>query len=306
MPANAYVARIRASQHEANTAYMAVDNHQNGDFEPYVLKSTDAGRIWVSIAGDLPARGSTYAIAEDHVDPRLLFAETEFAAYWSQDGWQRWLKIAGVPTITVREIAIQKREHDLALGTFGRGVYIVDDYSPVRATTAGTMTAAAMLYPVKDAMLYVPTLQYGMAGKGFQGEMFYNAPNPPYGAVFTYHLKDGLKTMKRKRQDAEKAAEKVGQPIRYPTPDELRAEAREEAPAILLTVADATGKPVRVITGPLEKGLQRVAWDLRAPAHQLPSNRPRSEDEFLARRESTNRRGRHGPGERAPDFDGQC
>ena len=281
VPANGYIARIRASQHDANTVYVAVENHQHGDFAPYLLKSSDAGFTWTSIVGDLPARGSVDAIAEDHVDPRLLFAGTEFGAYWSKDGGQHWSKIAGLPTIAVREIAIQKREHDLVLGTFGRGVYIVDDYSPLRTTTAATLAEAATLYPVRDAVMFVPTLQYGMAGKGFQGEMLYTAPNPPYGAVFTYRLKDGLKTLKQKRTEAEAAAEKAGQPITYPTPEQLQAEAAEEAPAILLTISDASGTPVRVMTGPLEKGLQRVAWDLRQPAHELPPNRPRGELEEL-------------------------
>lgn len=281
VPANAYIARIRASQHDAATVYVVAENHQNGDFTPYLAKSRDVGKTWESIAGDLPARGSTYAIAEDHVDPRLLFAGTEFGAYWSKDGGQHWGKIAGLPTLAVREIAIQKRENDLVLGTFGRGIYIVDDYSAIRSTTPQTLTAAATLYPVRDALLYAQTLQYGMKGKGFQGETFFTAPNPPFGAVFTYRLKDGLKTLKQKRADAEAAAEKAGQAITYPTADQLRAEASEEAPAILLTISDAAGTPVRVITGSIEKGVQRVAWDLRAPAHQLPPNRPRGEIEEL-------------------------
>ena len=281
VPANAYIARIRASQHEAMTVYVVAENHQNGDFTPYLAKSRDGGKTWTSIAGDLPARGSAYAIAEDHVDPQLLFAGTEFGAYWSKDGGQHWGKIAGLPTIAVREIAIQKRENDLVIGTFGRGIYIVDDYSAVRATTAQTLAAAASLYPVRDALLYMPTLQYGMKGKGFQGELFFTASNPPYGALFTYRLKDGLKTLKQKRADAEAAAEKAGQAIVYPTPEQLRAEAAEEAPVILLTISDAAGTPLRVITGPVEKGVQRVAWDLRAPAHQLPPNRPRGELEEL-------------------------
>jgi len=139
------------------------------------------------------------------------------------------------------------------------------------------MTSAATLYPVRDAVLYVPTVPYGMPGKGFQGEMFFTGDNPPYGAVFTYYLKEGLKTLKEKRTEAEQAAEKAGQPIRYPPADQLRAEANEEPPAILLTIASVSGTPVRVVTGPVAKGLQRVAWDLRAPAHQLPPNRPRGE-----------------------------
>jgi len=281
VPMDAYIARIRASQHDAATVYVAIENHQNGDFKPYLLKSTDAGKSWKSIAGDLPERGSTYAIAEDHVDPNLLFVGTEFAAYWSKDGGQHWTKISGLPTIAVREIAIQKRENDLVLGTFGRGVYIVDDYSPVRAASATTVNAPATLYPVRDTVLYVPTQQYAMPGKGFQGEMFFQGENPPYGAMFGYALKDGIKTLKEKRTEAEQAAEKAGKPIQYATPEELRAEASEEAPAILLTVKSAAGTPIRVITGPVSKGLHRVAWDLRAPAHQLPPNRPRGELEEL-------------------------
>src|SRR5262245_37206296 len=115
VPTDSYIARIRASQHDAATVYLAAENHQNGDFAPYLLKSTDSGKTWTSIAGDLPERGSTYAVAEDHVDPQLLFAGTEFAGYWSRDGGRHWVKIAGVPTIAVREIAIQKRENDLVL-----------------------------------------------------------------------------------------------------------------------------------------------------------------------------------------------
>jgi photosystem II stability/assembly factor-like uncharacterized protein len=281
VPTDAYIARIRASQHAAATVYVAAENHQNGDFAPYLLKSTDSGRTWKSITGDLPARGSTYSIVEDHVDPNLLFAGTEFAAYWSKDGGQHWTKIAGIPTIAVRDIAIQKRENDLVLGTFGRGIYVVDDYSPIRLGTPAGMTTAATLYPVRDAVLFVPTLHYGLPGKAFQGEMLYTAENPPYGAVLTYHLKEGIKTLKERRLDAEKEAEKAGKAIRYPTADELRAEADEEPPAILLTVSGSTGTPIRVLTAPIAKGLQRVAWDLRAPAHQLPPNRPRGELEEL-------------------------
>ncbi|HWW84600.1 MAG TPA: hypothetical protein VNZ26_13420, partial [Vicinamibacterales bacterium] len=261
--------------------YVAVENHQNGDYAPYLFKTNDTGHTWKSIAGDLPARGSIYAIAEDPVDQRLLFAGTEFAAYFSQDGGQHWNKVAGLPTIAVREIAIQTRENDLVLGTFGRGIYIVDDFSPLRTTTADGGGKGARLYPVRDAVLYVPTMQYGMPGKGFQGEGFFEGENPPFGAILSYRLDETIKTLKEKRNDAEKAAQKAGQPIHYPTPDELRAEADEESPAILLTVGDSEGSPIRVLTGPVTKGLQRVAWDLRLPAHRLPPNRPRGEVEEL-------------------------
>lgn len=282
VPENAYVTRIRASLHEQNTAYVTFSNHQNGDFKPYAYRTADLGRTWTSINGDLPIRGGTFAIAEDHVDPKLLFIGTEFAAYVSKNGGGNWLKIAGVPTIKVAEIAVQRRESDLVLGTFGRGIYIVDDYSPMRLTTTQSLASAATLYPPRDAVLFVPTQHYGGRGKAFQGEMLYAGDNPPYGALITYALKDPLQTLKEKRVEAEKAAEKAGRPIRYPPPDELRAEAAEEAPAILLTIADSAGKAVRVINGPTGKGMQRVAWDLRVPAHTLPAARPQSpEDEIF-------------------------
>jgi hypothetical protein len=129
--------------------------------------------------------------------------------------------------------------------------------------------------------LFVPTLQYGMPGKGSQGEAFYEGDNPPYGALVGYQLADTIKTLKEKRMDAEKDAQKAGQPIRYPSADELRAEADEEPPTILLTISDAGGTPIRVLTGPVTRGLQRMAWDLRLPAHRLPPNRLRGETEEL-------------------------
>ena len=281
VPSDAYVTRIRPSGHDANVAYVTFSNHQNGDFKPYALKTTDVGKSWTSINGDLPVRGGTFAINEDHVDAQLLFVGTEFAAYASKDGGRHWIKIPGVPTIKVADIAIQRRENDLVLGTFGRGIYIVDDYTALRTMTAQSVTASATLYPTRDALLYVPVQQYGGGRSAFQGEMLYSGDNPAHGAWFTYSLKEQLKTLKQKRVDAEKAAEKAAQPITYPSADELRAEATEEAPSILLTVMDESGKAIRSLTGPAARGLSRVAWDLRMPAHQLASGRPPTDEEEI-------------------------
>jgi len=273
VPSNAYVARIKASQHEARTVYAAVENHQNGDFKPYLLKSTDAGRSWTSISGDLPARGSTYAFAEDHVDANLLFAGTEFAAWASKDGGKHWFKMAGVPTIAVRDLVIQKRENDLVIGTFGRGIYIVDDFSPLRRATVATLKSAGV-EPVRSTFLYQATQAYGGRGHSFQGENFYTADNPPFGAVITYYLPEALKTKQARRTDAEKAADKAGKPISYPALDALKAEALEEAPAVIITISDSTGAPIRTLTGPVGKGFQRVAWDLRLAAPTMARARP--------------------------------
>jgi hypothetical protein len=128
-------------------------------------------------------------------------------------------------------------------------------------------------------LLYVQAQPLGGRGKASQGSAFYTAENPPFGAVFTYYLKDKLKTLKEKRQEAEKESAKKGTTVPYPTPDELRAEAEEPAPGVFLTVADASGKPVRRINATNAKGMNRVAWDLRYPAPQLPKDGPKSEQE---------------------------
>ncbi|MEP6590682.1 MAG: glycosyl hydrolase [Gemmatimonadota bacterium] len=264
VPSNAYIQRLITSRYDARSVYVAVNNHQNGDFAPYLLKSSDAGRSWVSIAGDLPTRGTVYTIAEDHVDPQLLFAGTEFGAYVSKDGGAHWLKISGLPTIQVRDIAIQRGEDDLVLGTFGRGIYVVDDYSRLRDISLATLAAPVTLHAVKDVTSYVRRGPLGGGGKGNQGEGFFTASNPEYGAQITYSLKETFWTSrKEKRIEAQKAAEKAGKPISYPTPADFIAEAEEEPVVLGASIADASGRIWRVLTLPGSRGLHRVTWDLR-------------------------------------------
>lgn len=278
VPVRTYVSRLLASQHDADTVYAAFDNHKNNDFTPYLLRSSDAGKTWKSIAGDLPRNGPVLAVAEDPVDPKLLFAGTEFGLYASLDGGRKWLRLkSGLPTIAVRDLAIQKQMNDLIVGTFGRGIYVLDDYTPLRGLQAETLAKESHLFPVRDAQLYIPERPLGLRGKAFQGAAFYTAANPPFGATFTYHLKETIATRKEKRQQAEKKEKEPG----YPSPAELRAEAEEEAPTILLTITDAQGVAVRTIKGPVTKGLHRVTWDLREPAPTLPRPRLRDPDEDL-------------------------
>jgi photosystem II stability/assembly factor-like uncharacterized protein len=282
VPDRTCVTRLLASQHAAETVYLAFDNHKNGDFAPYLLKSADAGRTWASITGDLPERGSVLALAEDHVNPDLLFAGTEFGLFFTTDGGKKWRRLkGGLPTIAVKDLAVQRQMNDLVVGTFGRGIYVLDDYSPLRALTPEALAREAVLCPVRDAVEYIPTRQYGLPGKAFQGAAFYAAANPPLGATFTYYLKDTVKGLKQRRRGAEKEAAKKGEAPAYPTREQLRAEAEEEAPAILLTVSDASGRPLRTLTGPATKGLHRVAWDLREPAPVLPKPPPKEDDEDL-------------------------
>ncbi|HVF60758.1 MAG TPA: glycosyl hydrolase, partial [Thermoanaerobaculia bacterium] len=267
VPDMTYVSDLQASKHDAGVVYAAFDNHKMGDFKPYLLKSTDRGRTWTSIAGDLPARGSVYALAEDHVDPQLLFAGTEFGVFFTIDGGKKWTQLkGGMPVIAVRDLAIQERENDLVVATFGRGFYVLDDYTPLRRATPALLEQEAVLFPLDDRIwMYHASQPLGLPEKAFQGDSFFTAPNPPYGAVFTYYLKDELKTRKKARLATEKETVETGGDVSYPSWEALREEQREEEPAIVLTVADEEGNVVRRLTAPAEAGLHRVAWDLRFP-----------------------------------------
>jgi photosystem II stability/assembly factor-like uncharacterized protein len=267
VPDNSYVARIIASNYDAATVYALFNNHQNGDFKPYILKSTDTGKTWTSIASNLPVRGSLYAIAEDHVDQNLLFVGTEFGLFFTADGGAKWVQLkGGLPVIAVRDIAIQKTENDLVLATFGRGFYVLDDYSALRKTKKDTLEQSSMIFPVKDALMYVRS---NTSFSGSQGASFYTAPNPPYGAAFFYYLKEAPKTLKQKRQEAERDADKKKQPFKYPSIEELRTESEEEPPAMIFTITDSEGKIVRRLTAPAGQGVQRVIWDMRYTAPSI-------------------------------------
>ncbi|HZJ01760.1 MAG TPA: hypothetical protein VFD22_13950 [Gemmatimonadaceae bacterium] len=264
------VFKILPSQHDANVVYAAFNNHQAGDFKPYVMKSADLGRTWTSITGDLPD-GSVYSLAEDHVDRNLLFAGTEWGLFVTRDGGRKWLRLnGGLPTIQVRDLAIQKRENDLVVGTFGRGFYILDDYSPLRTMSDATLASNFALFPTKAASLYVPSSPLGLGsdavGPAFQGAGYYMADNPPYGAVFTYYMKSALKSRRERRQAADRDLAKKGSDVFYPPWDSLKAEDREESPAIVVTISDANGKPIRRFNAPASSGINRVAWDLKLQA----------------------------------------
>ena len=284
VPANAYVSRIVASRFDDKVVYVAFENHQNADFKPYVLRSPDRGKTWTSIAANLPENGPVWALAEDSVNRDLLFLGNEYGMWFSLDTGKKWIQLkGGLPVIAVRDAVIQPRESDLVLATFGRSFYVLDDITPLRNLNRETLQQEADLFPVRDSLLYIQSSRIGGRNQGFLGETFYVAPNPPYGAVFTYYLKDKYKTLKEIRQDAEKKAAKehgsAYPALPYPTNDQLRDEAEERAPAIWLTVRDESGNVVRQIPGTNEKGMNRVAWDLRYPATTLPPAQP---DELAA------------------------
>jgi photosystem II stability/assembly factor-like uncharacterized protein len=281
VPDMTYVSRLAASNHDVNTVYASFENHKNEDFKPYLLKSTDAGKTWTSIAGDLPESGPVLAFVEDTVNPNLLFAGTEAGAYFTIDGGAHWVRLkGGLPTIAVRDMVIQAREGDLVIATFGRGFYVLDNITPLRQMKAESVEQAASLYPVRDALLYMERHPLGGPKKGFAGDSFYAADNPPFGTVFTAFLKDKIKTKKEKRQEAEKEAAKKNQTLPYPSNDELRAEDQEAKPEVYFVVYDESGAPIRRVDGSTDSGFQRVPWDLRYSSPKVRSHSDDDDDNF--------------------------
>lgn len=255
---------IIASRFDKQVAYAACQAFNYGDYKPYLLKTTDGGRTWYSLSANLPEKGSTFSIAEDHLKSGLLFVGTQFGLFFTVDGGKEWIKFSnGLPTATYMDIEIQKRENDLVVSTFGRGVYILDDYSPLRDLTKETIQKPAFIFPVKDALMFVEANPFGFRGKGFMGAGFYTTPNPELAACFTYFIKEDVKTLKQKRRDLEKEKQKKGEEVEYPAYDVLKKEADQEDPYLLFIVTDEQGNTVRKIKTTVTKGMNRVNWDMR-------------------------------------------
>ena len=271
VPAMAYVADVVASRHMGDRVYAVFNNHKEGDFAPYVVRSDDRGATWTNITGDVPDGQSTWTLMEDHVDPDLLFLGTEFGLFVTRDGGGSWVRLrGGLPTIAVRDLEIQRREDDLVLATFGRGFYILDDYSPLREMDEA-VAGPAHLFPVKDPWAYIPARPLGGQEKGTFGDAFFTAPNPPFGAVFTFYLGDSYESLKERRQRLERAALARGEDIEYPDQATLTAEDMERPPEVFVVVSDAAGDVVRRVPAPRRAGLHRIAWDLRYASLEPPS-----------------------------------
>ncbi len=231
VPQCTYVSDVFASPRDANTVFVGAQQLAARRLQAVPRKSTDRGRTWTNITGNLPDRHDVWSVIQDHLNGNLLFAGTEFGLFTSVDGGANWVQLkGGMPTIQVRDMAVQKREHDLVLGTFGRGFYVLDDYSALREISPQTLGEDARLFPLRDAYLFSPT-GLAPAGTAGLGPMAGNwtAPNPPFGAVFTYNVKQAL-------------------------PDDTK---------LVLTIADDTGKQIRRLDVDKSTGLRRVAWNLR-------------------------------------------
>jgi photosystem II stability/assembly factor-like uncharacterized protein len=234
VPKWAYVSDVFPSPLDQNTVFVSLNHWQFGDYSPYIVKSTDRGRTFTNITGNLPPKHNVWSVIQDHVNPNLLFAGTEFGVFTTVDGGRQWVQLkAGMPVAQARDMQVQKRENDLVVATFGRSFYILDDYSPLREITPQALAEEARLYPVKNPWLVTPggLAPAGSAGVGTLGGNVVS-PNPPIGANFAYS---------------------VGQAI----PDGTE---------LVLTVLDARGQRVREMAVSKEVGLHRTLWNLRGDA----------------------------------------
>jgi photosystem II stability/assembly factor-like uncharacterized protein len=267
LPPLSYVNDVEASSHDARTIFAAADAHKIGDFTPYVFASSDLGRSWRSIAGDLPKGAIVWAIQQDHVRSDLLFLGTESGIYWTANGGRNWHELTGgLPTISFRDLKIQRRDSDLVAASFGRGIYVLDDYAPLRAFAEHGMPAEAALFPVRDAWWYVPQ-QVGQApGRPELGTDDFTSPNPPFGALLTYYLKEAPTSAQEARRAEEKQLREKGSDVRFPGFDRLFAESLESGPKVIVSIADAAGRVVRRIDATAKAGLHRINWDLRGPS----------------------------------------
>ncbi len=259
VPEYTYVSDVFADRFDENVVYATFDNRKRDDFKPYIMKSSDKGKSWVSISNDLPKDGTVHTVSQDFKNKNLLFVGTEFGFFFSVNGGKKWIQIkSGIPDVAVRDIAIQKRENDIVLATFGRGFYILDNYEPLREISETFMKEkTAYMFPIKDALQYVQTdRKYG------QGETDYFAKNPSYGAVFTYYLKEVPVSSKDARHKKEKKLFENGEKIPQPSWKQLEDENKEELSYLLFTITDNEGTVIKKLTAKPAKGVNRIAWNL--------------------------------------------
>jgi photosystem II stability/assembly factor-like uncharacterized protein len=275
VPSTAFVNDIKADLFDENTVYVVLDNHKFGDFNPYVYKSMNRGKTWVAIHSTLPDRHLSWRIVQDHIEPNLLFLATEFGVFFTLDGGENWVKFTkGLPTISFRDLAIQRRENDLVAASFGRGLYVLDDYSVLRQIKDEVLEQPSVLLDVQDADWYIPRSKLGFDGmKGNQGASHFVAPNPTFGAVLSYYVKESPTTGKEERKKKEEALIKENQDIPFPGWDELAEEELESKPILWFFIRNSDGKLIRKIKGKNEAGIHRIAWDLKYPTTlSIPMN----------------------------------
>ena len=298
VPANTWIPHIEPSSFGAATAFVVFDNHRRSDWTPYVFRTSDFGQSWTRLAGEDDVWGYALSIAQDPVDPNLLFLGTEFGLYVSTDGGGDWFKwTQGVPTVGVRDLVVQPREHDLVLGTHGRAAYVLDDISALRGLTAEVLSRPLHLFPIPDAIQH-RVKQTGASR--FPGDGEFRGDNRPYGAMITFsanqpdlpHPDEDTERARKEEERAKKRAESAESGARAGQAGEEEGtegepEDRphmagsgggpgrgpgggEKGPQVKVEVLDDGGEIVRTFERPVELGVNRLTWNLRGDPFKRP------------------------------------
>ena len=243
VPDYSSIPHIEPSPHDASGAHIVYDNHRRSDLTTYVYRVEDYGMRWTSL-GDETLRGHAYSIRQDPVDPDLLFLGTGFGLYVTLDGGENWFKwTMGVPTSSVRDIAIQARESDLVVATHGRGIFVIDDYSALRNLSENDFSGPMKLLSVTDGQQY-RVMQSPSTGAAGSGE--FRAPNEPYGAMITFMLS---------------GAELPGADTATRTSSEDGGVDGNSVATV--SISNAEGETIRTFSADVHEGINRLLWDLR-------------------------------------------
>ena len=267
-PPRAYVNDIKADLFDANTVYIALDNHKAGDYRPLLYKSTNRGKSWKKTSEGLESPNFIWRIVQDHVEPNLFFLGTEFGLYFSRDGGQQWTQLkGGLPMISFRDLAIHRRDDDLVLASFGRSIYVFDDIEVFRKIEEDQLDKEAAFLTAGEAYWYHPRPDLSFRkGPGYQGASHYVAENPPYGASFTYYLKEGIQQPDDERKKREMKADTTGMDIEFPGWDVLDEEKSNPEDQVWIQIENNQGDIIRTVKGPAKKGFHRITWDMHYPS----------------------------------------
>ncbi|MCP4460149.1 MAG: glycosyl hydrolase [Cytophagales bacterium] len=277
VPSTAFINDVKADLYDEGTVYVALDNHKYGDYKSYLVKSTDKGATWSSVTNGFGENNMIWRIVQDHENKNLLFTGTEQGVFFTIDGGKAWTELkAGIPPISIRDLAIQRRENDLVAASFGRGFFILDDYTALRGVTSAQLGEEATLFEPRDAWRYVPRSVVDFDNtRGSQGSQLYVAPNPDFGAVYTYYLKDEYMSDAKARGEREK---NLTGNVPFPGWEALEKEGREDGPYVYLEVKNSDGDVVNRVLATNKKGFNRVTWNLKVASQTILTLNGKNED----------------------------
>jgi len=264
----AWVAMITPSPHDAGTAFVVFDDHRRSDMKPYVYRVENYGSRWKQIS-TAEMRGYALSVLQDPVDPDLLFVGTEFGLYISTDGADSWTRFtAGLPTVSVMDMAIQARENDLVLGTHGRAAYVIDDYSGLRNLSAEDFKARLKILSASPGQQYTagqtPSTRFTGSGE-------FRADNEPFGVMLTFMASGN--DLPHPDADAEKAR-KISLRKTAAKSTEKEDAKDSKPPKLSVTVKDANGELIRFYKTEVHQGINRLTW-----AMQRDGIKPVSDDD---------------------------